>query len=96
MAGRPSFIDQLLEKRDQVDGKACHCLLLYHGYLDSYFYKQLDRLFSRIGDGVRVSRGLLSASNTKTLILAAEVIEYYGGQPDKLYEVTTLRDWTGE
>lgn len=93
MAGRPSFIDELLSKRDELPNTKCHCMLRYHGYLDTYFYKQLDRLFLRIGDGAKTGRGVLTASNTRTLLLAVELIEYYGGQPDTLYEVITLKEW---
>ena len=61
--------------------------------MDTFFYKKLDQLFLRLGDGSRRSRGLLEASNTRTLLLAAELIKYNGGVLDALFEVITEKTW---
>lgn len=89
------MLDSFLEEREHIKGREVHCILLYSGYLDTHFYKQLDYLFLRLEDGSKRARGVLEATNTRTLILAADLILYYGGVPKVLYEVTTLREWNG-
>lgn len=89
------MLDSFLEERKHIEGKESHCILLFHGYLDAYFYKQLKYLFLRLDDGFQRARGVLEANNTRTLILAADLIKHYNGKPEVLFEVTTLRDYRG-